>query len=132
MSIYDKRIKIRWPEGTIGPKRKKKDRRRGTESEYEKRERHKISRNSKMTKLHGVGSRCQFSILPFSLFQKYLQKFKKECREEPIYNYVISSDDSNSDYHMINRMNVDPDSQYSSYDPYAENDSTTSLSDYYN
>ena len=28
MSIYDKRIKIRWPEGTIGPKRNKKDRRR--------------------------------------------------------------------------------------------------------
>ena len=100
MSIYDKRIKIRWPEGTIGPKRRKKDRRRarifnqkgvlflltlvaillffespeGTESEYEKRERHKISRNSKMTKLHGVGSRCHFSILPFSLFQKYLQE----------------------------------------------------------
>ena len=27
-----------------------------------------------MTKLHGVGSRCHFSILPFSLFQKYLQE----------------------------------------------------------
>ena len=35
--------------------------------------------------------------LKYWILLKINKKFKKECREEPIYNYVISSDDSNSD-----------------------------------
>lgn len=88
LEIYDKRIKIKWAEEVHS--RKKNSRRRDAletltgKFEENKRSNKKENRKSRYTKLHSVGARCKFSIIPLSLFKDnfkaFLNKSNSGCR----------------------------------------------------
>ena len=93
LKIYDKRIKIKWEEEILN---RSKNRRRGTSSlsgqeAANKRERHRQKRANKMTKLHSVGARCKFSIIPLSLFKENYQEFLSKCVKKISINDVYES-----------------------------------------
>ena len=129
MTRYDVRIKVKVPKATKRSATPSRD-----ETEYERRERKRNWRKSGNIKLHRIGSRCQFSLVPLEFVINQANRddsFKSQlatCKIEDLQ----ADDESDYEPYGSDYGETDYDSEPSDYDYPSSNSNGDPSSDYYN